>query len=487
MKRPPFLSIALMSFSLLLLLLFQALWLRSVYDDQYEALHKETDAIFRNTMMDVQDSLVRKNMKLVAKDSSLGFPLPFLPPGRSFPGHAPDRVFVESHRKAHTDTIREQARVQISISSDQRLDSTHKLLGSIAENVNDLRKRNGNYNFVVRLNLDSLPVQSITQRYRQALAKADIPLPFRIVRSTARPSPPPHRREEFRTIPFLSFPVDTHYWASFPEYQGYLLQKCIPQGLFSVFLTLITSVSFFLIYRNFQRQRSLNQLKNDFVNNITHELKTPITTVGVAMEALSHFNVLQNPAQAHEYLGIARQELNRLNLMVDKLLKTAVFESKGIDIQWDTVDMKALLDQIQHSMQLHYEKAHARVTYTWEGEAFGIKGDAIHLTNVLYNLIDNALKYTQAPPAVTILLRDLGDKVELSVTDNGIGIASEFQQKIFEKFFRVPTGNVHNATGYGLGLNYVAQVVDKHHGQIRVQSAPGKGSCFTICLPKSDA
>ncbi len=483
LKTAPFLPIVLMSLSLLLLLLFQVVWLQKVYDEKYELLHRETDAVFRETMLNIQDSLVRKSMKLVKGDSLKRLPLPPDLPFAPFQAHAPGRVIMGHRRGVEVDSVGSRANVQVYINSTRRLDSSDKVLSSIAGNVRLLTKKDSNYNFIVKLDVDSISVNVISRSYQKALTKANIPLEFQVVRQTGFSDPQPVAAS-FRTIPFSSFPTDSRYQAYFPAYRSYLVRKCLPQAFFSSLLMLVTSFSFWVVYRNFQRQRRLNQLKNDFINNITHELKTPITTVGVALEALSNFNAMQNPAQAHDYLDISKQELNRLNMMVDKILKAAVFENKGLDLEWEPIDMKQLLEQVHQSMQLYYGKMHAQVKLACEGQGFAVSGDTIHLTNVVYNLIDNALKYSQQSPSIHIVLRELLNRVELSVTDNGIGIESEFHQKIFERFFRVPTGNVHNAKGYGLGLNYVAQVVEKHHGLITVQSELGKGSCFVISLPK---
>ncbi|MDJ1504276.1 HAMP domain-containing sensor histidine kinase [Xanthocytophaga agilis] len=488
-SKRSYLSILLMSSSLVLLLLFQVIWLQKVYNEQYEILYKDANTLFRTTMMDLQDSVVRKNMKLIKADTLVHRVSPSLVPAGQ-PSlefeHRSERVLIQNHRmrgvSSVMDTLPDKTQVKIFISSDQRLDSSEKVLGSIAENIGALRKKNGNYNFLVKLDIDSIPVGAIAKPYQQSLIKANIDLPFQVLRLPA--GIPSTKARGIQTELFVGFPSRTNYMAYFPEYRMYLFRHSLPQLIFSVFLTLITSFSFFLIYRNFQRQKRLNQLKNDFISNITHELKTPITTVGIAIEALRNFNVLQDPTQTKEYLEISRQELNRLNIMVDKILKTAVFENSGVDIQWDTIDMEKLIEQVQQSMQLQYEKLGAEVVFTREGNKFSVRGDTVHLVNVVYNLIDNALKYTAKQPSITILLRELWDKIEVSVQDDGIGIATEFQHKIFEKFFRVPTGDVHNAKGYGLGLNYVNQVIEKHNGQIKVQSEPNKGSCFTIYLPK---
>jgi signal transduction histidine kinase len=225
-------------------------------------------------------------------------------------------------------------------------------------------------------------------------------------------------------------------------------------------------------------------MKIDFISNITHELKTPVTTVSVALEALRDFKGLENPQTTKEYLDIAQGELNRLTLLTDKILKTAIFENKGIGFEPEPVDMLKTVDQILHSMKLVFEKQKAKVRFERQGDAFTIVGGSVHLTNVIYNLLDNALKYSGGEPNITITLQEDQQQVTLRVSDKGIGIPGEYSKKIFEKFFRVPTGDVHNVKGYGLGLSYVQAVIRSHNGSIDVASKPGEGSTFTISLPK---
>jgi signal transduction histidine kinase len=226
------------------------------------------------------------------------------------------------------------------------------------------------------------------------------------------------------------------------------------------------------------------ELKNDFISNITHELKTPVTTVGVAIEALKNFKGLNNPELTTEYLDIAQNELNRLNILTDKILKTAIFENKGVEFNPEPVDMEKLVEQVLGSMKLVLEKQGAHVHVEKEGQDFQLMGGLVHLTSVIYNLLDNAMKYSPVDPKIIISLKSEGNKITLSIKDHGIGIAPEHRKRVFEKFFRVPTGDVHNIKGYGLGLSYVESVVKSHKGTIEVESEPGKGSNFIITLPK---
>lgn len=295
-------------------------------------------------------------------------------------------------------------------------------------------------------------------------------------------------------------PIGSSYEAVFPSYQAYLFKKIIPQGFFSFFLLAITGLAFGAIFQNLQRQRRLTQLKNDFISNVTHELKTPIATVSVAIEALQNFGVAQNPAQTKEYLDISKSELNRLSLLVDKILKMATFEQQGLDLNLEPVNVSELVQQVVGSMKIQLEKYRAELHFTphplveeSEKSPLGrgvhrtgwVNADKTHLTNVIYNLLDNALKYSESIPKIYIEVQENEAEISLTVSDKGIGIPKEYQAKIFDKFFRVPTGNTHNVKGYGLGLSYVNSVIQQHGGQVKVTSALGEGSTFKVTLLKN--
>jgi len=226
-------------------------------------------------------------------------------------------------------------------------------------------------------------------------------------------------------------------------------------------------------------------MKNDFISNITHELKTPIATVNVAIEALRNFNALQSPERTKEYLDISAAELQRLSMLVDKVLKLSMFENKEIELQKENFDLKILIEEVLYSMRLQFEKQGAIVDFKTMGPDFIIHADRLHITSVVYNLLDNALKYSRENPIIHVELAAIGSDMQLNVTDNGIGIAADYADKIFDKFFRVPSGDHHNIKGYGLGLSYAAEVVRKHNGAISLDSELGKGTKFTVKLPKA--
>lgn len=274
------------------------------------------------------------------------------------------------------------------------------------------------------------------------------------------------------------------YVAVFPAIRTRIAKEIAPQILFSALLTIIIVTSFVVMYYNLKAQQRLNDLKNDFISNITHELKTPVSTVSVALEALKDFNGLDDPERTKEYLDIAQTELNRLTLMTDKILKASVMEAPGTSFTSETVNLHSIIQQVLASMKLVFEKEDVVIRYVQEGVDFQLRGSEIHLTNVIYNLLDNALKYSARSSTFDLQLKSSPVQLEFSIRDQGIGIAKAYQKRIFDKFFRVPTGDVHNVKGYGLGLSYVAGVVRKHNGKIEVESEEGRGSQFIITLPK---
>ena len=256
--------------------------------------------------------------------------------------------------------------------------------------------------------------------------------------------------------------------------------------MFSLFLVGVTIFTFLLLYRNLNRQRRLTEIKNEFIGNITHELKTPISTVAVAIEAMQNFNALQNPERTQEYLGIANNELQRLGLLVDKVLKLSMFEKHEVELTQETFDIKQLVSEVVNSMRLQFEKYHAVVTILSDGDDFNLTADRLHITSVVYNLLDNALKYSKANPQVDIDIAAAANTIVLKIRDNGVGIPAAYINKIFDKFFRVPSGDKHNVKGYGLGLSYVAHIIAQHHGTIDVKSQEGKETTFTIQLPRQN-
>jgi two-component system, OmpR family, phosphate regulon sensor histidine kinase PhoR len=325
---------------------------------------------------------------------------------------------------------------------------------------------------------DSATVKEITEAYDKRLIKENINIGFKINRVDGL------IKDTLHTVT-IGFSTPIGFQLSLHNSFNYMFDKLKLPILFSLLLVGITIASFVLLYRNMLKQKRLAELKNEFISNITHELKTPIATVGVAIEALKSFNAMDDPKRTQEYLSISQNELQRLNLLVDKVLKLSMFEKKEIDLKYELINLKDVVDEVTASMRLQIEKYRASVTTNVEGDCT-LQGDRLHLLSVVFNLLDNALKYGGDAPVIQISLEEKENSIEMTIADNGIGISPEYKDKVFEKFFRVPHGDTHNAKGYGLGLSYTAHVIKKHRGTIRLATEPGKGATFIITLPKQN-
>lgn len=493
-KSKNVLALTLMISSIALLLVLQLFWLRNTYERAFFGLRRESNFIFRNTLYAMRDSLYQGNIRAVGVGSDSLSKIP------------PRDIQSISIIKRDSDSVvvtSKSSTVQVFISDkagnkDSIIDALRPMTRQLRQGIEE-----GQKSFFIRLAPDTVSLDTLKLYFDAALQKANIPLKFLIKHQTI----PSENFHSFRgrsenndanesqsyvyndsiQLESLRFTPLSRYSASIFPIQSFILKQIAPQILFSFLLTIITLIAFVILYRNVRAQQRLMELKNDFISNVTHELKTPVATVSVALEALKNFNALNDPKLTNEYLDIARNELNRLTLMTDKILKAAVFENKGITIQKESVNLQKTVAQILDSMRLIFEKRQAIVSFNPTGEKFIVEGENAHITNVIYNLLDNALKYSPKQPVITIDLTETSQELILSIKDEGLGIPGEYKKKIFEKFFRVPTGDIHNIKGYGLGLSYVAGVVKAHEGSINVQSESGKGSTFIIHWPKHHA
>jgi two-component system phosphate regulon sensor histidine kinase PhoR len=471
-------SLLLIACSLALVLALQALWLRSAYDDAKSELTKEVNRLFASTVFAMQDSIIQKSIVPYKGDSSRPATTRFFAFRDS--AHVPPRLRKDSTLH-YMNVTNKAVRVEVYSSGRWQGNRSDSALKAIIGKASQLQGKSGPLkNFIIKIDSDTLNSDSLKYQFELALQRADIDLPFSVIKNP-KPEKPAEGTILSEIIPYN--PI-CHYAARVTQVNSYLWRKITPQIAFSIFSTLLTTFSFFVLYRSLRSQQQMMELKNDFIGNITHELKTPISTVSVALEALKGFDALKDPKKTEEYLTMAQNELSRLTLLTENVLKMTTLESKGATFLKEKIDFSEIVERVLSSMRLIFEKHQASVSFLKEGEHFELEGHAVHLTNVVYNLLDNAIKYSQSPIAITVQLEEKGTSILLSIKDNGIGIPKEYQKKIFDKFFRVPTGNVHNTHGYGLGLNYVAEVLSQHKATIQVESEPGLGSKFIIQLPK---
>lgn len=269
----------------------------------------------------------------------------------------------------------------------------------------------------------------------------------------------------------------------FPNTISMLVRKMSAMIIFSSGLLIVLVASFiFVIYTLFWQKR-LSEVKNDFINNLTHEFKTPIATTSLAAEMLVKENISNYPDKVKRYAGVILYENKRLQSQVEQILQIARFEKGTFSFKQEKLDVHQLIDNIMLSFELRIEKSKALVTTSLEAKNYIVNTDSTHITNVIYNLLDNAFKYSPRVPEIKISTRDIKKGIIISVEDKGVGIAKKYQNDIFKNLFRIPTGNLHEVRGFGLGLYYSKYVVESLGGEITVESEAGKGSIFAVSLP----
>ena len=251
----------------------------------------------------------------------------------------------------------------------------------------------------------------------------------------------------------------------------------------SIFLIVVIAAMFFISLRTISNQRKLDQMKSEFINNMTHEIKTPLSTISLACEMLSDNSISQDPETRANFIAIVADENQRMRVLVETILQSAKMSNKNFRINPKPVDINSLIEKVQQSFRLTLSNRSGCIETHLEADPSVIEADELHLTNLIYNLIDNGIKYSTDAPHIVVSTATDGHHLLLRVQDHGIGISKSDQKHVFEKFYRVSTGNVHNVKGFGIGLNYVAQVVRLHHGHISLESEPGHGSTFTVSLP----
>jgi signal transduction histidine kinase len=468
-KKNTRLSVWLMGISLVLLLLFELFWLRSEYDAQEKWLSHEQSRFFYSEIRSLEDSLFNE--------------------------------MVFHPLQVDIDSLDLDPRTGKKLHFQKNADSTTQV--TIVRSI-DMRDRGGNFHSFTKngrshhrsMLLGTLSMQlsedqdsaSIAQHLETLISNQlattednALPLPYTL---TSWPEKDSIAVMGMSSTPYYDLWSKQYYAIVFRSYNVYLFGQIWRQIIFAIILFSCIITAFALIYRSLVNQRRLAVMRNDFINNITHELKTPISTVRVALEAISNFNADKKPERAKEYVEISQNELDRLTLLVDKVLQMSQLNEGTADLKFEKFDMRVLVQQTLDTMKVQFNRLSASVGFESSGSNFEIEGDRLHLTGVIYNLLDNAMKYRNGNPEIEVSLNQVNGSITLKVEDNGKGIASTYKDKIFDKFFRIPTGDKHNTKGHGLGLSYVAEIVDQHHGTITVDSQVGSGSTFKLTFPK---
>lgn len=273
-----------------------------------------------------------------------------------------------------------------------------------------------------------------------------------------------------------------YFGVRFPQRMAFITSK-MGIWVFSSIILMIVIIFFAATIFIILRQKRLSEVQKDFINNMTHEFKTPLSTIGISADVLLSPNIGEQPERLNKYAGLIKSEATRLNDQVLRVLQMARIDKEKQKLEFKKLDLVSLSSDIVHSAQEKAKKFGGQIEFIHTASP-QIVADEVHLSNILNNLLENAIQYCKEAPQVILNISESKNAYSISITDNGIGIAPDHQKKVFDKFFRVPKGNVHDVKGFGIGLNYVQNMVHAHHWKISLESELNKGSTFNIQIPK---
>lgn len=315
--------------------------------------------------------------------------------------------------------------------------------------------------------------QLVSPGFTERLAKSseDSALYHQFIASLAYNAIPitPESGQLYVFVPSSSFKVF--------KYMGWMISG-------GILFTAIIVTAFALTIRTMLGQKKLSEIKGDFINNMTHELKTPLATISLAIDAIGNEKVMDNKDKIRYFSGIIKEENKRMNKQVESILQSALLEKDELSLNLQPIDVHQLISSTVENLQLQLDGKNGKVQLQLNAHQPIIKADEVHFSNLIFNLLDNAIKYSKDNLEVRISTTNTRKNLVISIADNGIGMSRDTVNRIFEKFYRAHTGNVHNVKGFGLGLSYVKAIVDAHKGKIRVESILGKGSRFTLEFPQ---
>jgi len=395
-------------------------------------------------------------------------------------------AFKEKYPQINVDTIK-------SIFENQNFNRKNDRQNGTDSTGNSKNKMSRHFisSYVVRtINWNEATIDSLQIRLEKSLRERDMYSPF-VLQISNLPNEEERNKEfyhqrykESKSRPIVIDQSENLYLeVDFINPTVYLLKQIGWQLLFSLILIIALIGTFWTLLVTIRKQNQLAMMRKAFVNNMTHELKTPVSTVMAAIESIQRYGAKDDKERMNRYLSISRQELEHLSDMIERVLQVDVAETNGVLLEKSWFDLESLIDESMENAKL-FAKKEVDIQKTISGNSFQIFADQAHIKNVISNLLDNAIKYAGDQVKINIALSENGDRYKLSIQDNGIGIPKAYQKGVFDLFFRVPSGNVHNVKGFGLGLAYVKQIVQQHQGTIDLSSEESVGSTFVIDLPK---
>jgi len=271
-----------------------------------------------------------------------------------------------------------------------------------------------------------------------------------------------------------------------PDLKTQVWESMVWMIIGAVVFTLIIITAFGVTVQALLRQKKLSEIKTDFINNMTHEFKTPLATISLAVDALRNEKVMSKPDKMNYFSGIIKEENKRMNKHVETILQAALLDKQELKLDMKPVHVHTLVQSALNNYRLQIEDKEGKVIVHLDAQNDEIIADEAHFTNMISNLLDNAIKYSKENLVLKVSTSNQGNNVQIKIQDNGIGMNKETVKRVFEKFYRAHTGNIHNVKGFGLGMSYVKTVIDVHKGHIKVESTLGKGTCFTVVVPVAD-
>ncbi|MHA3788858.1 sensor histidine kinase [Flavobacterium hauense] len=270
---------------------------------------------------------------------------------------------------------------------------------------------------------------------------------------------------------------------SFPKKNEFLFEAIFSITLLSIIFTFIIIIAYLSAINQLIKQKQISEIKTDFINNMTHEFKTPIATINLALDAIKNPKIFSDPEKVQRYLQMIKDENKRMHAQVENVLQISKLDKKELEITKDQADIESVIEEAIEHVYLIIEARHGALTTHYNAQRTTVLLNDVHFTNVLVNILDNAIKYSPDEPVIDIYTENVKDFVLIKIKDNGLGMSKVTQKRIFEKFYREHTGDLHNVKGHGLGLAYVKRIIDDHNCHIYVESEKGKGSTFIIKMP----
>ncbi len=484
------LVVFLMALSQLLLTLFVLYWLMGQFEDEERSLYRELRRGFEASERMMIDSLLSTHLINPILNDSSGNPIvaKYSNDSTFKDGSQKDKTIIRSFdAKGHLERVNiidmnnldslqkvDSSYTRFNVSMDTTQSYLYQGVGLFVKRIEGMyHGRSGRASFF-RSRADTLVLKNSFINYLQK-NEFDFSLSWISGKNKIQAS-----RDG---IMLYSRVFDKSFSANVQKYQSHLFASIIPQILFAIILLLITLASFRISHLNIKKQKKLLHIKNEFISNITHELKTPVATVKVALEALLDFEMKKDPAVVQEYLEMSLQEMNRLDLLVSKVLNNSVMENGNELFFPEKINLNNLIESVIKSQYYRLNNNGASLQFKSEIDEANAMVDKIHLQGVLLNLIDNSMKYAVEYVNINLNLSLNSSNFVISVKDNGPGIPEEYIDKVFDKFFRVPANDRHNVKGYGLGLNYAKLVMQHHKGSIRVQNLLEGGCEFVLTIP----